>query len=694
MPAACSSPTRATSAQVVIAPASRAPAEGVNRTPSLSAALAVLGLRVLRGVEADDGIRSEARLAGLEGVLLCQATDSAHAAWALEQLARRTDVEWAEPNRVRLPCIEGVRPLDFPNDPLFADSRQWGLRNLGARGVYGGVDGADIDVASAWSRSVGGRDVLLALADTGVDPTHPELQAFLSDGGMRMVHGIDVTEPGAAFADSFGHGTMVAGVMAARTGEGIHFDSLGIAGVCGGDGRMNPGCRLIPIKITPGRSGYASSFDIANAILYATSRGARAINISFTGGGPSRFEREAMRHAITHGCVVVAASGNRGFSDGLAPQYPAAYAADGLGIQVGASDCFDRRAVFSSYGPGLDLIAPGVDIWSTYMQYPSTAGASYPGYVAVSGTSFATPFVTGVVGLLSGMRPELSAGDFQPLLCATADDIEAPGADSVTGSGRLDAGRALDAVAPEIAIWHDEVPAHSFRVLDRDTLTIVEGGPGSLGRHRGRTWAERVEVAAEVPLPDSIGPPVRAWTRVGGTTTLRGSFRIPYYAPWSDALVSGRTLRLRGFVYRVLESPDPTDPIGPAGDGSPEDAWVPFPSDMARFGFTVMGRRRPDSMPSGARATVTRPQLRVTPNPFGRAARLSVVAAGEISIFDVAGRSVRRFALARGSEVQWDGTDDRGGNLSPGLYLVRYAPSRETGSSSKIEVVKLVRLSH
>src|SRR5258706_15865025 len=102
--------------------------------------------------------------------------------------------------------------------------------------------------------------------------------------------------------------------MAARTNEGAHFDSLGMAGVCGGDGEANPGCRLVPIKIAPGHEHTATSFDIARAMLYATRIGARAMNLSFVGAGPSRLERLAMLEAITHGCVVVAAAGNRGLS--------------------------------------------------------------------------------------------------------------------------------------------------------------------------------------------------------------------------------------------------------------------------------------------------------------------------------------------------------------------------------------------
>src|SRR5439155_15884946 len=224
----------------------------------------------------------------------------------------------------------------------------------------------------------------------------------------------------------FGHGTLVAGVMAARTGDGPHFDSLGIAGVCGGDGRANAGCRIVPIKIAPGRSGSATSFDIARAIRYATAVGARAVNLSFAGAGESAIERAALYDAVTRGCIVVAASGNRGSA---APQYPAACAADGLCIAVGASDESDRRCAFSSFGPGLDLLAPGTDIWTTFMTYASAAGAHYPGYVAAAGTSFAAPFVSGTVGLLAAARPELIDTDFQRLIRESAHDLGAPGPD-------------------------------------------------------------------------------------------------------------------------------------------------------------------------------------------------------------------------------------------------------------------------
>ena len=147
--------------------------------------------------------------------------------------------------------------------------------------------------------------------------------------------------------------------MAARTNDGPHFDSLGMAGVCGGDGRGNFGCRLVPIKISPRHSGYATSYAISAAALYATAVGARAMNLSYAGDRPSRLERLAMHWAITRGCVVVAAAGNSGYSGGPPCMYPAAYAADGLGIQVGATDRFDQRTELVVLRPGHGPHGPG-----------------------------------------------------------------------------------------------------------------------------------------------------------------------------------------------------------------------------------------------------------------------------------------------------------------------------------------------
>ncbi len=614
-------------------------------------------------------------------VLLVAFRDGAPAESLRAALMRDPAVLWVEPNAVREPAVIATAlPPGFPDDPLFRDTRQWGLMNVGPAGVIGGLAGADIHAREAWARSVGAPDLRLAIADTGVDPDQPELQAPLPGGGWRIELGINITEdPSPAYADSFGHGTPVAGVMAARTNEGAHFDSLGIAGVCGGDGAANPGCRLVPIKIAPGHSGNATSFDMARAMLYATRVGARAINFSFAGSGPSRIERLAMLDAITHGCVVVAAAGNRGVHDGTLPQYPAAYAADGIGIQVGATDAWDRRAAWSSYGPGLDVVAPGVDIWSCWMTYTTPGGAVYPGYAMLAGTSFAAPFATGTVGLLAAARPELMDSDFQRILRESADDLAPPGPDAETGCGRLNAAAALRAVDPAFGIWHDEVAGALFHSAGFDTLRLREPGPGSFQHPAGPLRVERIEVTATVTLPDSFVAPARVWPRIGGTFTMRGDFDSPYFTPWCEVIAqSDRSFTLRGYIFRAADS---------AYASCVEEPWLPLPPDQARFGFTVLGPVRRSPTVHVPPATPTSRRLSALPNPFRSTTRIVGPAGSRVVIGDVTGRVVRRAVLdAATGALDWDGCDGSGRTVRPGLYLVR------CDDHGRSEVARVVRL--
>jgi subtilisin family serine protease len=602
---------------------------------------------------------------GAGRVLRLEAEDHAAAEAALATLALDPLVQWVEPNRTREAALENL-----PNDPLLRSGRQWGLHDPEARN--------DVRVLEAWRTGVGANTMLLAIADTGADPGQPDLGGAMPDGRTRLVHGVNVTgEAPSAWGDSVGHGTAVAGVMAARTNDGAHFDSLGVAGVCGGDGRANAGCRIVPIKISPGHLGTASAFDIACAILHATAVGARAMNLSFAGGGPSRLEREALAFAIARGCVVVAAAGNRGAVDGAAPQYPAAYAAEGLCIQVGACDRMGERAAFSSFGPGLDLLAPGVDIWTTSLTYRNAYGAQWPGVALGSGTSLAAPFVTGAVGLLAAARPELIDADFQNVLRGTARDLGAAGPDRETGWGRLDLERALEAVRPEVGIWHDEIAAQSFRPAGEDTLAIDGGGPGALEGLGGRHPALRIEALATIAVPDSFLAVERVWPRVGGTMSARGTFRLDPFAPWAEVVArDARTITLRGYLYRILGADGDDDGVAPE---------MPVPIDQVRFGFTVLG---PVRRPPAAAAPVRPPAqvLTAAPNPFTNSVRISGPGP-RVVIFDVNGRRVRQLTLGgpEGS-ARWDGRDARGRRVPAGLYFVR------AGHGAVMRVCRLVAL--
>jgi hypothetical protein len=404
------------------------------------------------------------------------------------------------------------------------------------------------------------------------------------------------------------------------------------------------GCRLLAIKITAGRSQFASSFDIARAILCAVSQGARAINVSFVSSFPSTAEREALRYATSHGCLVVAAAGNNAAQDPRAPQYPAAYAVDGLCLEVGASDMWDRRASFSSYGPGLDLVAPGQTIWTTSPTYDNVNHVRYPGCVANSGTSMAAPFAAGAAGLLAAARPDLCADDMRELMIRAARDIGTPGADEQTGAGVLDAAAALRAVDPGAGVWHDEVAADTWLDAGDDTLVVGEAGIGAM--EGPRTWphARRIEARATIALPDSFADSVAVWPRVAGTTTVRGDFQLPYFAPRAEVLRAGpRTFTLRGWLYRV-----------PADTPGDDDVDVPLPFDQMRFGFTVIGPLAASHLP--CRALSLAVALVVAPNPFARSLRIEPGRRRVSTIYDVSAgacATCRPDASVRSDRLEW-----------------------------------------
>jgi subtilisin family serine protease len=542
-------------------------------------------------------------------IVLLEAADAALASSALAALATDPLVDWAEPNVTRTVAlagfgvppspssreappappsrragVHGAHVLEAPpNDPSFFDGRQYALRNLGPGGPVNGIAGADVHAVAAWRTSVGSNDIKLAVADTGIDPTHPELAGLMPDLGPRLVDTLNVSDdPTGSVVDLYGHGTPVTGVMAARTNDGAPLNpGLGIAGVCGGDGAENAGCRIVPIKIVSGHSGEASSFDIARAFLHAADVGAKAMNLSFAGEAPSRAERMALTYALLNGCIPVCAAGNSGFDFPTQPFYPAAFAYDGLAISVGASDSFDQRTPFSSYPAGLDLLAPGLEVYTTFMTYPSYFGASYPGYVPASGTSFASPHVAGAVGLLASVRPDLADTDFQHVIREAADDIGAPGFDAPTAHGRLNLERMLARVGPEIGIWHDEIPADSFTVEGEGLLRVGERGFGTMGRWYGSHWSTRLAAYGTAAIPDSFLTVTGVWLRVGGTMAARGDFEIPWFAPYAEVLRHDlESATFRGYVYRVDED----------SCAGCDDRDVPLSVSSVRFGFTVMGQ--------------------------------------------------------------------------------------------------------
>lgn len=353
-------------------------------------------------------------------------------------LRRHENVDLMEPNHIRQTQL-------IPNDTEFG--RQWALRNTGQSG---GVTGADIKATDAWQNTAGSDDVVVAIIDTGIDMTHPDLVGQLwenpletdnngvDDDGNGLVddrHGWNFVEGNNDIEDQDGHGTHVAGIVAASTN-----DATGIAGVCGGNAAASEsGCRLMILRACSGQgAGGCLSSDIVQAIYYAldpdgdptTQDGADIINLSLGSSGVSQAEQAAVAAARQQGVLVVAAAGNQG---SIQPFYPAGYEEV---IAVAASDASDRKALFSNYGSWVDISAPGDGIYS------ALPGSGY-GYR--SGTSMAAPQVSGLLGLMRARYPEQSATDLVNLLLTTVDDIDQLNPDyaGLLGAGRINAYRAV-----------------------------------------------------------------------------------------------------------------------------------------------------------------------------------------------------------------------------------------------------------
>ncbi|UTI65510.1 S8 family serine peptidase [Paraconexibacter antarcticus] len=298
-----------------------------------------------------------------------------------------------------LPAAAGAatgRPV-IPSDPLYADQAQL-------------QDGASIGAPEAWEVTQGA-GVVVAVLDTGVDESHPDLRGALwtnpgeipgngidddHDGYVDDVHGVDLVNHDGDPADDNGHGTHVAGIIGARAnGEG----SVGLA----------PKAQLMAVKVLDAnRAGSADT--VAAGIRYALAHGADVINVSVNGSGESDVLRSAVQAAGAAGVSIVASAGNDGADLGLTPSYPASYP-DPAMLAVAATDGDSLLADFSNFGRGVQIAADGVGILST---------SSTGGYELRSGTSMAAPEVAAALALLHSARPDMADSDLRAALLATA----------------------------------------------------------------------------------------------------------------------------------------------------------------------------------------------------------------------------------------------------------------------------------
>jgi thermitase len=346
---------------------------------------------------------------------------------AAERLRRSPSVALVERNPLSVPdhvsCV-GNPVCAIPNDPYFP--RQWWLQNDTAtvEPSAGAVFGADVAAPLAWRIAGGNPAVLVAIVDTGIDRSHPDV-------GPRVIGSATLVGNGGDVNDYVGHGTAIAGVIAAIPNNGV-----GVAGVAYNASLLNVKAQsdTEPEGITCAAA--------ANGITYATNAGAYVINASFGSTVPCAAEQSAVDYAAGRGSLVIAAAGNDGSS---VPNYPAAFS-NALG--VAATDNGDRMTGFSSWGASwVDLAAPGERIWTTLPVAGSTIGTEY-GYV--DGTSFSAPIVAGIAALIwpyvtdanhDGRRND----DVARQLVQFADAI--PGTGTYWRYGRVNACRAAAAGA-------------------------------------------------------------------------------------------------------------------------------------------------------------------------------------------------------------------------------------------------------
>lgn len=273
----------------------------------------------------------------------------------------------------------------------------------------------------------GKNNVTVAVIDTGLDMKHPDLKAQL----LPSYNAANPANPGVKDI----HGTHVAGIIGASADNGI------------GAHGMNPNVKILPIDVFNGGWG-ASDYTIAQGILYAVEKGAKVINMSLGGYYNSPILEDAVKQAIDAGVTVVAAAGNDATD---LYSYPAAY--EGV-ISVGATDSKNHLADFSNYGPSVDVVAPGVDVYSTF--YDPAKGSSF---AELSGTSMASPVVAGVASLILSKYPNLKPYQVEAILERTATDLGDKGYDLTYGNGLVNPVAALQydvKKLPAKAEWTDE----------------------------------------------------------------------------------------------------------------------------------------------------------------------------------------------------------------------------------------------
>jgi len=384
--------------------------------------------RITKGLH--DQVEDE--IEAVPGLDAIEDLDDVDAETVANEYRKLPEVEYAE-------AVFEIEADDFapspvtPTDPHF--SAQWALFNDGSRG---GTKGADISATYAWSVTTGSDKVVVAVLDSGVDYTHSDLASNIwirpNDipayedrelGTIQDFRGFNAVDDSADPMDDNGHGTHCAGIIGAEGGNDI-----GIAGI-------NWKVQIMPLKFM-NKSGFGTTKAAIEAINYVIDRkkagvNVRVISASWRSTQKSRALEDIIRKAGDAGILFVAASGNASTNNDRSPHYPSSYNLPNV-ISVAALDRNDQLATFSNYGvKSVAIAAPGVDILSTWLGNE---------YEEKSGTSMATPVVSGVAALIVAHNPKISVDQLREKILTSVDPLDSLKGKVATG-GRINAAKAV-----------------------------------------------------------------------------------------------------------------------------------------------------------------------------------------------------------------------------------------------------------
>lgn len=408
----------------------------------------------VQGLAAAAGARLDSSLPQI-GVRVLEFPGQGRELDAASALARLPEVAFAVPDRV-------IRPCRIPNDSYYG--LEWHLPKVSAPG--------------AWDMTTGAGGVTIAILDSGVDASHPDL-------GSKLVPGWNVYDNNGLTDDVSGHGTAVAGVAGACTNN-----TAGVSAVTWN-------CPLMPIRITdPDGYGYVST--IADGLVWAADHGARVANISYRAPNDPVVDAAAT-YFESKGGVVVMSAGNDSTFD---PNPP-----DPNLLLVSATDTSDAVASFSNTGNNVDIAAPGVGIRS------AVARGTYGAY---AGTSVSAPIVAGAAALVISLSPSFTATQVKDVLKQSADDLGAPGWDAGFGWGRVNLAKAAqlaggvpsapDTTPPTVSITS---PANAATVAG--TITVKVSASDNTG-----VASVRLSVDGSVLGSASAAPCSFSWNTAAG----------------------------------------------------------------------------------------------------------------------------------------------------------------------------------